>query len=140
MMGMDVEGSVSTAEIAKLLQSPVILVVDCTKVTRTVAALVLGCQTFDPAVPIKGVILNNLAGLRHESIIRRSIEHYCHLPVVGAIPKLTHITFPGKASWLGATPGASCMAEEAIEKAAESNVEVPGYRTVMGNCTARCRR
>ena len=47
--GMDVEGSVSTAEIAKLLQSPVILIVDCTKVTRTVAALVYGCQTFDPA-------------------------------------------------------------------------------------------
>jgi len=44
--GMDVEGNVSTAEIAKLLKSPVILVVDCTKVTRTVAALVKGCQGF----------------------------------------------------------------------------------------------
>ena len=93
---MDAEGSVSTAEVAKLLQSPVILIVDCTKVTRTVAALVLGCQTFDSEVPIKGVILNKLAGLRHESVIRKSIEQYCHLPVVGAIPKLTNIKFPGR--------------------------------------------
>jgi cobyrinic acid a,c-diamide synthase len=94
--GMDQEGSVSTAEVAKLIQSPVVLIADCTKVTRTVAALVLGCQKLDPEVPIKGVILNRLAGLRHESIIRKSIEHYCRLPVVGAIPKVRNITFPGR--------------------------------------------
>jgi len=104
--GMDLEGSVSTAEVAKLLQSPVILIVDCTKVTRTATAMVLGCQMLDQDVPIKGVILNRLAGNRHEEIIRKSIDHYCRLPVVGAIPKLTNITFnkyyfPRKASWFG---------------------------------------
>lgn len=116
--GMDVEGSVSTAEVAKLLKSPVILIVDCTKVTRTVAALVLGCQMFDPEVPIKGVILNRLAGLRHEAIIQKSIEHYCHLPIVGAIPKLKNITFPGRHLGL-VPPQEHPMAEEAIEKAAD---------------------
>jgi cobyrinic acid a,c-diamide synthase len=116
--GMDLEGSVSTAEIAKLLQSPVILMVDCTKVTRTVAALVYGCQMFDPHVPIKGVILNRLAGHRHESIIQKSIEYYCKLPVLGAIPKLKNITFPGRHLGL-VPPQEHPESEEAIDKAAE---------------------
>ncbi|OGW37955.1 MAG: cobyrinic acid a,c-diamide synthase [Nitrospirae bacterium RBG_13_39_12] len=116
--GMDLEGSVSTAEIAKLLQSPVILIVNCTKVTRTIAALVLGCQMLDSEVPIKGVILNRLAGSRHESIIRKSIEHYCNLPVVGAIPRLKNVTFPGR--HLGLVPPQEYpMAEEAIATASE---------------------
>ena len=116
--GMDVEGSVSTAETAKLLKSPVILVVDCTKVTRTVAALVLGCQTFDKEVPIGGVILNKLATPRHESVIRQSVERYCGIPVVGAMPKLRDITFPGR--HLGLVPPEEHPAVEgAIDTAAE---------------------
>ncbi|MFH0933389.1 MAG: cobyrinate a,c-diamide synthase [Nitrospirota bacterium] len=116
--GMDVEGSVSTSEVAKLLHSPVILIIDCTKVTRTVAAVVLGCQKFDLDVPIKGVILNRLANLRQETIIRKSIEHYCHLPVVGAIPRLTNITFPGRHLGL-VPPQEHPRAQEAIGNAAE---------------------
>jgi cobyrinic acid a,c-diamide synthase len=116
--GMDLEGSVSTAEVAKLLQSPVILIVDCTKVTRTVAAMVLGCQMLDQDVPIKGVILNRLAGNRHEEIICKSIEHYCHLPVVGTIPKLKNITFPGRHLGL-IPPQEHPMAEDAIDNATE---------------------
>ena len=117
--GMDVEGSVSTAEVAKLLHSPVILIVDCTKVTRTVAALVLGCQRFDPDVSIQGVILNQLASSRHETIIRKSIERYCHLPVVGAIPRLTNVTFPGRHLGL-VPPQEHPKAQEAIDRAAET--------------------
>jgi cobyrinic acid a,c-diamide synthase len=120
--GMDLEGSVSTAEIAKLLQTPVILIVNCTKVTRTVAALVLGCQMFDRDVLIQGVILNRLATPRHESIIRKSIEQYCNLSVMGAIPKLSDITFPGRHLGL-VPPQEHPMADEAIEKAAETVVQ-----------------
>jgi len=117
--GMDVEGSVSTAELAKLLQSPVILIVDCTKVTRTVAALVLGCQMFDPDLPIKGVILNKLAGVRHEAVIRESIERFCRLPVVGAIPRLSNTTFPGRHLGL-IPPQEHSGAEEAIATASDT--------------------
>ncbi len=92
--GMDAEGTYSTAEVAKLLRSPVILVVDCTKVTRTVAALILGAQRFDPQVVIRGVVLNQIAGSRHESVIRTSIENYCGLPVLGAIPRSDVGEFP----------------------------------------------
>ncbi len=92
--GMDAEGSCSTAELAKLLQAPVLLVVDGSMVTRTAAASVLGCQHFDPEVPIRGVILNRVAGPRHEKMLRTTIERYCQVPVVGAIPKLKEDDFP----------------------------------------------
>lgn len=86
--GMDAAGTYSTAELAKTLHAPVILVLDCTKVTRTAAALLLGMLTFDPKVEISGVILNHIAGKRHEKVIKEAIEKYCNVPVVGAIPKL----------------------------------------------------
>lgn len=92
--GLDAQGTSSTAELAKLLTTPVVLVVDCTMTTRTAAALVLGCQQFDPQVPLKGVILNQVARPRHEAIIRSSIERYCGLPVLGAIPRLQCAVFP----------------------------------------------
>ena len=81
-------GSFSSAELAKMLGVPVVLVVDVTKSTRTVAAMVLGCQRLDPQVPIAGVILNRVAGRRHESVLREAITSICGLPVVGAVPRL----------------------------------------------------
>ena len=92
--GVDVRGSFSTAELAKLLGAPVVLVVDATKVTRTAAALVLGCQHLDPEVNIAGVILNQVAGKRHEKVLRGAIEQYCHVPVLGVLPKEQHCFFP----------------------------------------------
>ncbi len=116
--GLDEKGSVSTAELAKLLQIPVILVVNCKKVTRTVSALVLGCQMFDRGVSIKGIILNNLATTRHETIIRKSIEYYCNLPVIGSIPRLDEVKFPSRHLGL-VPPQENPMFEEAIDTAAE---------------------
>jgi cobyrinic acid a,c-diamide synthase len=86
--GVDAAGTHSTAELAKLLDAPVVLVVDATKATRTIAALVLGCQRLDPDVPISGVVLNRVAGARHERVIREAIESACGVPVLGALPKL----------------------------------------------------
>lgn len=87
--GFDANGTHSSAELAKLLRCPVILVQDVTKVTRTAAATVLGCKKLDPEVQIAGVILNRVANPRHEEIIRRAIEESAGVPVVGAIPKLS---------------------------------------------------
>ncbi len=92
--GMDADGSCSTAELAKLLQAPVLLVVDGTMVTRTAAAAVLGCQHLDPKVAIQGVVLNRVAGPRHQEMLKTTIERYCRVPVVGAIPKLKEDDFP----------------------------------------------
>ncbi|MBW1677114.1 MAG: cobyrinate a,c-diamide synthase [Deltaproteobacteria bacterium] len=116
--GIDLEGSTSTSELAKLLKVPVILLIDCTKSTRTVAAMVSGCLQFDPEVNIAGVILNRVAGARHESILRKSVGHYCALPVLGAIPKIKAEAFPERHMGLVPTPEHT-WADESIEKAAE---------------------
>ncbi|MGB5156939.1 cobyrinate a,c-diamide synthase [Desulfobacterium sp. N47] len=92
--GIDVEGTTSTAALAKLLKAPVILCMDCTKSTRTIAAIVLGCLHFDHDIDIKGVILNRVAGSRHENILRKSIEHHTGICVLGSIPKLGKQNFP----------------------------------------------
>lgn len=92
--GVDAEGTCSTAELAKLLKAPVVLVLDATKVTRTAAALVLGCRQMDPEVQLAGVVLNQVAGKRHETVLRESIERYCQVPVLGVVPKNAYNFFP----------------------------------------------
>ncbi|NDY72572.1 cobyrinic acid a,c-diamide synthase [Desulfobacter hydrogenophilus] len=92
--GIDIDGTTSTSELAKLLDLPVVLVLDCTKSTRTIAAVLMGCMQFDPDINICGVILNRLAGKRHEGKVRANIERFCNIPVLGALPKLTQEAFP----------------------------------------------
>ena len=92
--GMDSRGSYSTAELAKLLRVPVVLTVDCTKSTRTIAAIVLGCQTLDTEVSICGIVLNRVASSRHESVLRESVESICNVPVVGSIGRIKQQLFP----------------------------------------------
>lgn len=86
--GMDERGSHSTAVLARRLGSPVLLVVDVSKVTRTAAALVLGCRAFDPDLALAGVVLNRVATPRQESLVRAAIESATGVSVVGAIPRL----------------------------------------------------
>jgi cobyrinic acid a,c-diamide synthase len=92
--GVDADGTFSSAELAKLLRIPVVLVVDCVKTTRTVAAMVLGCQRLDSAVDIRGVVLNRVSGSRHESVLRDAVESACGVRVMGALPKLGGTPFP----------------------------------------------
>jgi cobyrinic acid a,c-diamide synthase len=124
--GIDLEGSTSTAELAKLLKCPVVLCVDCTKITRTMAAVVAGCSQFDPAVLINGVILNQVANTRHEQKLRDSIEHYCGMPVIGAIPKLGVQHFPERHLGLVPTPEHDWAnnAIEAITRIAEHHIDL----------------
>lgn len=102
--GIDINGTTSSAEVAKLISSPIILCVDCTKTTRTMAAVVSGCMNFDPGIKIKGVILNRVAGLRHVKNLTKNIEHYCNIPVLGAVPRLGAQNFPERHMGLVPTP------------------------------------
>ncbi len=117
--GLDVDGTTSTASLGKLLQSPVILCLDCTKSTRTMAAVVLGCLNFDPSVNIQAVILNRVAGNRHESILRTSIERHCGVKVIGSVPKLDQEDFPERHMGLIPTPEHALVAHS-IKTAAET--------------------
>jgi len=83
--GLDLEGGNSNAALAALLQAPVLLVIDARGMTRGIAPLILGYQAFDTKIKIAGVILNKVGGSRHEGKLRRVIEHYTDVPVVGAV-------------------------------------------------------
>ncbi|HXG42208.1 MAG TPA: cobyrinate a,c-diamide synthase [Dehalococcoidia bacterium] len=84
----------STAQVAKLLGLPVLLVADARKVARSVAATVLGFQQFDPQVRIAGVLLNGIASPRHLDYCRRPIEQAVGLPVVGHLPRRDDLQLP----------------------------------------------
>lgn len=92
----------STASIAKILNVPVILVIDARSITRSAAALIKGFAAFDPDVRISGIILNNVKGGEHVRKATQAIQHYCGLPVIGAIPRLE--TPPLKMRHLGLVP------------------------------------
>jgi len=92
--GLDITGCCSSAELAGMLKSPVILIVDVTMTTRTIAAEVMGCQAFDPGLQLRGVILNKVGGARQEALVRGAVEHYCGVPVLGAVRRLKKNLFP----------------------------------------------
>ncbi|MDL2316039.1 cobyrinate a,c-diamide synthase [Desulfovibrio sp. OttesenSCG-928-A18] len=85
--GLDISGSCSTAELARIIDAPVLLVVDCTKMTRTVAALVKGCIDFEPGLRIGGIVLNRTGNQRHQSLTQRAVEELAGLPVLGILPR-----------------------------------------------------
>jgi cobyrinic acid a,c-diamide synthase len=77
----------STAQIAKILECPVILTINARSITRSTAALVSGYKSFDPEVNVVGVILNNIGSSRHGEKARIAIETYTGTPVIGEIPR-----------------------------------------------------
>ena len=83
--GLDLHGANSNAALAKLLDLPVVLVLDARGMTRGIAPLILGYQAFDRDLKIAGVILNRLGGARHEAKLRAVIEHYTDVAVLGAV-------------------------------------------------------
>lgn len=119
--GVGAEATASSAELAKLLQAPVILVVDCTKATRTVAAMVLGCQHMDPELRLAGVLLNRVATPRQQKAVRAAVEEICGLPVLGSIPRLSDLEFPERHLGLltpaehPAVAGPIAIARQAVE-------------------------
>lgn len=137
--GVDAEGKYSTAELAKSLGLPVLLVVDCTKTTRTVAALVLGCKLLDPEARICGVVLNRVGTARHEEIIRQAVERFTGIPVLGAIPRSREDVFPQR--HLGVTPcpehAAADEAVAALAAKAEQYLDLEGLEGVMADVAVR---
>lgn len=92
--GKDREGTCSTAELARQLCAPVILVLDATKMTRTAAAVVAGCKHFEPGLNLAGVILNRTAGDRHRRILTQCVEELAGVPVLGCLPKMGENPIP----------------------------------------------
>lgn len=124
--GMEMDGRDSNAALARRLGLPVLLVLDCSGMTRGVAPLLLGYQAFDPAVRIAGVILNKVAGERHEAKLRAAIAQYTDLPVLGALHRMADLHIDER--HLGLIPSNETSAAdariEAIAKAVAAHLDL----------------
>ena len=124
--GLDLEGSNSNAALAEMLDTPVVLVLDARGMTRGIAPLILGYQAFDENINIKGVILNKLGGYRHEEKLRKVIEHYTDVTVLGAVHHDTALDIEER--HLGLIPShedASCLNKiGALRAAIENQVDL----------------
>ncbi|WPB93983.1 cobyrinate a,c-diamide synthase [Streptomyces malaysiensis] len=98
----------STAHVAKLLRAPVVLVVDASSQSRSVAALVHGFASWDPEVRVAGVILNKVGSDRHEAMLHEALEG-CGVPVFGALRRTRAVRAPSR--HLGLVPVAERHAE-----------------------------
>jgi cobyrinic acid a,c-diamide synthase len=84
----------STAEMAKLLGLPVVLVVDASSAARSVAALVHGFETFEPEMKIQGVVFNKVAGPTHYALLKEAVESACRAVPLGYLPREERIQIP----------------------------------------------
>ncbi|MGK4580494.1 cobyrinate a,c-diamide synthase [Kitasatospora sp. HPMI-4] len=109
----------STAHVAKLLRAPVVLVVDASSQSRSVAALVHGFASWDPEVRLAGVILNRVASDRHEQLLREALEEGSGVPVLGAVRRTAGVATPSR--HLGLVPAVerSAQAVQAVRDMGE---------------------
>ncbi|MER7194307.1 cobyrinate a,c-diamide synthase [Streptomyces flaveolus] len=112
----------STAHVAKLLRAPVVLVVDASSQSRSVAALVHGFVSFDPEVRIGGVILNKVGSDRHEALLREAVDSV-GVPVLGVLRRAPQVDVPSR--HLGLVPVAERRAS-AVEAVAAMAAQVAG--------------
>ncbi len=132
--GVDLEGSDSSAALARITAAPVVLVIDTLGMTRGVAALVLGCQVFDPEIKIAAVILNKIGTARQESKVRLAVERYTGIPVLGALPRDSGFTIEERHLGLMTpmeTP-ASRAAIDRLRQAIENGVDLGSLLEIAG--------
>lgn len=136
--GRDAAGSCATAELARVLACPVIVSLDCTKMTRTAAALVLGLTHFDPRIRIAGVVLNQVGTARQEQLIRQAITQYTDVPVLGALPRLKENPLPER--HMGLASGHMGEAARAVlaqlDRLVCSHVDVPRVLAIAQSAPA----
>ncbi len=121
--GLNVDGSDSNAAMAKLLKTPVILVLDCQGITRGIAPLIQGYVNFEKDIEFAGIILNKVAGSRHEAKLLSAISTYTDLPVLGSVRR--HKNLEIEERHLGLVPNS--------ELNADSIHYINGLRTVISD-------
>jgi len=108
----------STAQVAKILRAPVILVLDGSGMSTSSAAMVKGYQEFDRQLNLAGVILNRVSGEKHYQLLKEAIETHTGVKVFGYLPKEAGIELPSR--HLGLVPsGEIASLREKLEKLAD---------------------
>ena len=96
VMGLFDGGQGSAATLARLLNIPVLLVVDVRSAAESVAAVVKGFETLDPQVQVAGVIFNRVGSERHVEMISHAVRQYCQTEIIGALPRENKIALPSR--------------------------------------------
>lgn len=131
--GAAVSGAVasgSTAEVARLVGLPVVLVIDVRGMSQSVGAVVKGFSTLDPDVTIAGVILNRVGSTRHTAVATKAVEEQ-GVPVIGAVPRAVDVEVPSRHLGLITTSEWSVEAQEAVSHMAdmvEDSVDLDAVR------------
>ncbi len=124
--GLSTDGSDSNGAMAKLLQLPVVLVINTNGITRGIAPLLLGYQNFDLQIDFAGVILNQTGNSRHEKKLQKVVEHYTDFPILGTIRRHPDLEIVER--HLGLVPSneahEACNKIETIRKAIEAQVDL----------------
>jgi cobyrinic acid a,c-diamide synthase len=124
----------SSAEIAKLLKLPVVLVVDAAKSARSIAAVVLGFEMFDTELRLAGVVLNRVASERHYEMLREAIETSCKTKILGWLPPAPTISIPERHLGLQGADERTADSQEAMIDAlaslAEKHLDLDGLLTL----------
>ena len=121
----------SSAQIAKWIGSPVILVVDARSMARSAAALVSGFENFDKYVNLAGVIFNRVGSERHMNMLREAVESNCKTKVLGFIPRDEALSMPER--HLGLVTAEDGFSQEFIDRLAdvvEKNVNLDVLLTI----------
>jgi cobyrinic acid a,c-diamide synthase len=116
----------STAQVAKLLCAPVLLVLDAAAMARSAAAIVHGYRTFDPDVHVAGVVFNRVGSEHHEQILREAVESL-GVPVLGALRRDERVQAPERHLGLvpaGEREGRARIAIDTLAEAVERHVDV----------------
>src|SRR6202012_1881856 len=120
----------SSAEIAKLLRLPVVLIIDAAKSARSVAAVLLGFEMFDTELSLAGVILNRVAGERHFEMLRKAIGNSCRTKLLGWLPVESAIAIPERHFGLQGAAERSADSEgamiDALASLAERHLDLDG--------------
>ncbi len=116
-----VSDSGSTAQIAKWLGLPVVLVIDASAMARSAAAVALGFIGFDPGLSFAGVILNNVAGKGHARILQEAFENVAGVPVLGCLERCKEVSIPSR--HLGLVTALDMPADSPVKKSLAKWVE-----------------
>lgn len=126
VMGLFDGGIASSAELAKKLHVPVLLIIDVRSAAESVAAIVKGFETYDPDVRLCGIICNRVGSERHRDLIEQAVNSHCKTPIVGHFPRNDSFEMPSRHLGLhmGHEIGPELLEIDRLVEAIEGNIDL----------------
>ncbi|WP_163336676.1 cobyrinate a,c-diamide synthase [Desulfopila sp. IMCC35008] len=134
VMGLFDGGIASSAELAKKLRVPVLLIIDVRSAAESVAAIVKGFEMYDPDVKLCGVICNRIGSERHRDLIDQAVNSHCKTPIVGHFPRNDSFEMPSRHLGLhmGHEIGPELLEVDTLVKAIEGNIDLDAILNQSG--------